>query len=262
VFQPEHEFHVVGDEITIEFHVPLPAEGEDDVLTELLTHHAFEIIRDRKHRGQPLNGIPVARIFGRRRGQSAEVTVLDLDQPEEMLEMEIPEGIPLRLSTSYDPLARFGEREENDTLALAERRSDGLPPLAEEIRLTGCLATELRSVGVDPEEMTASELGTGLLRLSGYQLRDRGDGTLVAAGHGSTTFVAFADHETGEYPELAETAITSFLVAFARARTERGLFITDKYGPYMIYQKERANPDTMFVTRERLQAFVDTIALS
>jgi hypothetical protein len=37
--------------------------------------------------------------------------------------------------------------------------------------------------------------------------------------------------------------------------------ITDKYGPYMIYDKERRNPKLRFITRERLQPFVDSFAL-
>ena len=262
MLQPEHEFHVVDNEITIDFAVPLPATGTDDMLTELLRHHALEIIKDRKERGQPIHDIPIARISAQRFGDSVELAVLDLDQPDEFLEMELPELLRLRAMAGYDPLAKFGERTEKDVLPLAERRSDDLAPLADEIRLTAGLAAGLRSIGVDPETMSLSDLGLGLLRLSGYDLTSRRDGTYIAAGHGTSTLVAFVDHHPGDYPELAEAAIRSFLVTFATARTERGLLLTDKYGPYLIYQKERANPDTLFIARERLQDFVDTIALS
>ena len=108
--------------------------------------------------------------------------------------------------------------------------------------------------------MTATDLGLGLLRLSGYQVTEARDG-YRAEGHGATIHVVFVDHEPGDHPELTEKAVTSFLVGFAGARTQRAMLITDKYGPYMIYQKERANPKAVFVTRERLQGFVDAVAV-
>ncbi len=260
---PEHEFHVVDHEITIDFAVPLPASGADEVLTGLLTHHAAEIIKDRKQRGQPLDDIPLARISARRRGEVVEVAVLDLDRPDEVLDIEIPEVVPIRLTTDYDPLAKFGERKITDKLSLSARRSDDeLAPLGDEIRLTAGLAAGLRTMGIDPEEMSAAELGIGLLSIAGYNIRERGDGTWVASGQGSSTFVSVVEHDPGDYPELTEAAVNSFLIAKASARTDRGLLITPKYGPYLIYQKERANPDTLFLVRERLQDFVDSIAVS
>ncbi len=261
--RPDHEFHVVDNEITIDFDVPLPASGADEVLTELLSHHAIEIIKDRKERGQPLAGIPVARVSARRLDEYVEVAELDLEQPGEVLDIELPELVPLRLTAGYDPLAKFGEREGKDVLPLAARPAgDELAPIGEEIRLTAGLAAGLRSLGVDPARMTATDLGLGLLRLTGYDLRERADGTYVASGHGTSTLVTFVDHNAGDYPELSERAVNAFLIACSLSSTERGLLITDKYGPYLIYRKERANPDTIFVARERLQDFVDAIALS
>ncbi len=259
--QPKHEFHVVGDQITISFEVPLPASGSDEVLTALLSHHALEIIDDRKRRGQPLDDIPTARISANRLGEEVEVAVLDLDQPDEILDTEIPGLWPLRMRADYDPLAKFGEKLEDDKLSLSHKRRGELLPLGEEIQLTVGLAAGLRSMGVDPERMTVTELGLGLLRLAGYVVRDRDDTTYLASGHGGTTLVYCVDHEIGDYPELSERAIAAFLVAYASARTERAMLITDKYGPYAIYAKERANPNTLFISRERLQGFVDAVAL-
>ncbi len=260
--QPEHDFHVVENAIVIDFEVPLPASGADEVLTGLLTHHAVEIIKDRKERGQPLDNIPLARISARLRGELVEVATIDLEQPDEFFEMELPDTAVGRQVAGYDVLARLGERTEKNVLPLTERRSDELPAIGDEIRLTAGLEAGLRAQGIDPETMSVSQLGVGLLRISGYDVRDRGDGTFVAAGQGTTTLVSCVDHEPGDHPELTEGAVTSFLVSYAAARTEKGLLITDKYGPYLIYQKERANPDTVFVARERLQDFVDAVALS
>ena len=259
---PEHEFRVVGNEIIVSFAVPLPATGADEVLTDLLRYHAIEIIKDRKSRGQPLDGIPVARISALREGEAHQVAVLELDVPVEQIEIEIPGLVPRPLVAGYDPLAKFGEKPVVGAMPMADRSSDELPPLGEELRLTSGVAAGLRSLGVDPDRMSASDLGVGLLRLSGYDVSDRGNGTYLAVGHGATTLVSIVDHVPGDHPELAEDAVTSFLVAFGSARTQRGLLITDKYGPYVIYEKERANRNTVFVTRERLQDFVDAVAVS
>lgn len=261
--RPDHEFHVIDNEIRVDFNVPLPEDGADEVLEELLSHHALEIIKDRTRRGQPLDGIPVARISAKRLGVPFDIATLDLGEPGEVVEIDMPMLLPFGTETGYDPLGRFGDGEDKNVLALAEKRaSDDLASLGSEMRLTKGVAAGLRSMGIDPETMTASEFGRGLLGMAGYSVTDRGDGTLVAAGKGTSTFVYFVDHVPGDHPELSRTEITTFLVAYAKARTGRGLLITDKYGPYEIYKKERANPGCYFVTRERLQGFVDSVALS
>ena len=84
-FHPEHEFRVVDHEILIGFSVPLPSDGADEVLTDLLKHHAIEIIKDRKERGQPLDGIPVARVSGLRGGEPHEIAVIVAAQSQLML---------------------------------------------------------------------------------------------------------------------------------------------------------------------------------
>lgn len=259
---PDHEFHVVRNEIQIDFRVPLPAEGADDVLIELLSHHAIEIVNDRIRRGQPLDGIPIAQISATRLGEPVNVATLDLGAPGEIEEVVMPSLIRGDSATGYDPLRRFADPDENNVLPLADRgRSDDLAPIGSELRLTAGVAAGLRSMGVDPETMTVTELAKGLLDMAGYALTDRADGTLVASGSGASTLVYFVEHKPGDYPELSPRAVAAFLVAFVKARTERGLLVTDKYGPYSIYKKERANPDCRFATRERLQGLVDLVAL-
>ncbi|MCP4308279.1 MAG: hypothetical protein GY788_26055 [bacterium] len=261
--RPEHELHVVDNEIHIDFNVPLPAEGADGVLADLLSHHALEILNDRINREHPLKGIPVLQVFAKRRGESVPVATLDLGEPEDVVEMEMPTLLPSGVSTGYDPLSKYGAGRDENVLELAEHReSDDLGTVGSQLRLTAGVAAGLRSMGIDPETMTVCELGRGLLDLAGYSLTDRGDGTWVASGKGTSTFVQCVSHVAGDYPELSHGAVAAFLVAFARARTERGMLITDKFGPYEIYMKERANPDCVFVTRERFQGFVDAIALS
>ena len=39
------------------------------------------------------------------------------------------------------------------------------------------------------------------------------------------------------------------------------MLVTEKYGPFMVYDKERREPRVRFITRERLQTFVDGFSL-
>jgi len=260
---PQHEFHVAANTIRIEFAVPLPTEGIDDVLRDLLLHHSLEIIRDRKRRGQPLQGIKKAYVFAQQDETDVEVGTLELTQREEIPEIEKPMLVPLGASPQEDPLRKLGDLDVKKVVSLAETTElDKLRPVGGDLQLTAGLAAGLRARGVDPTQMSASELGLGLLEISGYRLTKQSEDTYLAAGGGLTTFVRFVDHEIGSYPELEGSDITEFLVGFTGAHTDRALLITDKYGPYEIYAKERANPRCHFITRERMQAFVDSIALS
>ena len=261
--RPEHEFHVVANKIRIVFEVPVPEDGVDEVLRDLLLHHALELIRDRKRRGQPLEEIRTADVSAKRAGTVVAVGSLDLEQPDDLLDIPMPMLVPIGASPHEDPLRKLGELDAKKAVPVAEAsRLDELAPIGTELRLTAGLAAGLRTYGIDPELMTASELGVGLLELTGFTVTKRTDDVYIASGAGLSTYVRFVNHEPASYPELESHEITEFLVNFAAAHTDRGLLITDKYGPYEVYSKERANPRCHFITRERMQAFVDSIALS
>jgi hypothetical protein len=263
VRRPEHEFHVVANRIRIVFEVPVPEDGVDEVLRDLLLHHALELIRDRKRRGQPLEEIPSADVSAKRAGTVVPVGSLDLDQPDELLDIPMPMLVPIGAPHHEDPLRKLGDLDARKAIPMAEAsRLDELAPIGTDLRLTAGLAAGLRTYGIDPELMTASELGVGLLELAGFTVTKHSDDVYIASGAGLSTYVRFVNHEPASYPELESHEITEFLVNFAAAHTDRGVLITDKYGPYEIYSKERANPHCHFITRERMQAFVDSIALS
>jgi hypothetical protein len=263
VRRPAHEFHVVKNEVRVTFEVPLPEGGADEVLRDLLLHHVADMVRDRERRGQPLAGIKIARAYAKRDGEAVEVGSINLELPEELARIQMPELVLSAATEQHDPLRRLGDTDMRRVAPIAETtRLDELAPIGDEIKLTAGLEAGLRSLGIDPGRMTATQLGLGLLELAGYTVQPRPDDRYLAAGGGRTTYVAFLDHEPGSYPEMEEQVMSEFLVGFASARTDRGLLITDKYGPYGIYEKERANPRCHFITRERMQAFVDSIALS
>ncbi len=51
------------------------------------------------------------------------------------------------------------------------------------------------------------------------------------------------------------------MIRFVSSGADRGLLFTDKYAPFMVYDKERREPRIRFISRERLQAFVDSVAM-
>ena len=260
--RPAADFHVVDNEALVTFDVPLPAGEADPVLRDLLLHQATELMRDRKRRGQPLEGIDMVRVYAKRAGEAVEVGNLELTELSELPEVAPPIPLARTVAEDHDPLRQLDDSDMKKTAAAGDTTSlDQLAPVGSDIRLTSGLAAGLRSIGIDPDTMSVEELGLGLLELAGYSLRDRGDGTYIASGGGTTSYVAFVPHQPGSYPELETPAINQFLVGFSTARTDRGLLITDKFGPYAVYEKERSNPSCRFITRERLQSFVDSIAL-
>ncbi len=68
-------------------------------------------------------------------------------------------------------------------------------------------------------------------------------------------------YDRGDYPELDESIIRRFLVDFQSSGADRGILISDKYSPYKIHEIEGHQPKVRFITRERVQSFVDSMAL-
>jgi len=267
------EFHVKGDEATILFGVPLPEGGPDPVLEELLLHAAMDVLREKRSHDLPLGDVERIRVLGRRGEEPVEVGVVELPEQGVLPEIRAPELIPRAGLPAYDPLAHLGEMEVTVPPTVAERPpAEKLRPFHDEIRLTRELEAALRAQGIDPEAADLEDLVLGLLRAAGYQVSVGVHGFEIAKGGkahaytarkgGNETIVLIVPHTEGEYPELDEQMINRFLVWFGQASAERGLLITDKYGPYLIYEKERREPRCRFITRERLQSFIDSFSWS
>jgi hypothetical protein len=261
--RPDADFHVVTNSAVVTFNVPLPTGGADPVLRDLLFHQATELVRDRKRRGQPLDGIESIKVNAKSAGAIVEVGTIELTERDELPEVTMPIPLARTVAEDHDPLRTLEDSDIKKVMPVGDTTAqDQLAPIGTDLRLTSGIEAGLRSRGIDPEAMSVVDLGLGLLELAGYRITPRGDGSYVATGGGRTSYVSFAAHEPGSYPELEASAITGFLVGFSEARTDRGLLFTDKFGPYSVYEKEKANPKCRFITRERLQAFVDSIALS
>ena len=270
---PYREFHVVGDSAHVYFDVPLPAGDVDPVLSNLLMKEAVEVLRDKQAHNLPLQDVTDVKAFGMRDGDDVGVGSISLEAPGILPDMAHPEVVPHYSSVPFDPLSHLGEKTQAsapgtstqapDVGAAASGQPAPLRPLSEELTLTGPIESGLRAQGLDPDTMSAGDLALGLMRLAGYTIKDgsRQD-TFVVSTPGSRTYVQVVAHDAGQYPELDERVVKEFAVGFASARTDRGLLVTEKYGPYMIYDAERRNPKCKFITRERLQDFVDSFFMS
>ena len=257
------EFHVRGNEARVYFQVPV-GEGEaDEVLAELLLHEALEVVREKRH-DLPISQVHVVVAYGTRSGEPVEVGRRTLDTPGEL---PPPGPPPLHLHAARvanDPFEIFAEEMPQHAPQLAETRArEELGPAGGEIRLVRSLDAGLRAQAIDPAAATAGELVIGLLQLSGYSvLPGPKPGSSFCERGGVRTLVVVVDHEPGEYPELSEREINGFVIDFVSSGADRGFLVTDKYAPFAVYERERREPRVRFVSRERLQSFVDAFAVS
>ncbi len=250
--------NVSGTEAHVTFDVPLP-EGDDSVLAELLVGEAVEVLRERRH-SVPISTIDTVVAFAGR-PMPSEVGRTSLPSAGELPE---PSDAPSMLSLSTiaeDPLAADIDWS-GDAGGSVVSAGDDLGPIAKELRLPKAIETGLRAQGIDPATMSSADLVVGTLSLVGYGVSEGPmEGTWYATKGASRTFIREIPHAAGDHPELGDDAVSRFLFEFQSAGADRGLLVTDKFGPFSVYEKERREPRVRFVTRERLQRVVDSLAL-
>ena len=258
------DFHVNDATARIYYGVPLPDGDIDDHLKDLLCHDAPLVLHEKRAHGLPIEQVVRAEVFGQRDGQPIEVAVLELEEPGVIPELVVPDLVPHAAASGYDPLAHVGNEEFEIQPGVASNvPKEGLPPFSEDITFAKSVEAELRAVGVDPYNTPLSDLSLALLRIGGYQVSRASAGaanTHIAQKAGSTALVVVHEHQVGEHPELSEQAVNSFVIAVAQSNPQRALLITDMFSPYIVYEKERSDPRCRFITRERLQPFVDSFA--
>lgn len=256
------DFHVHGDTAGIYYRVPLPDGDIDERLEQLLCHDASLVLHEKRSRGLPIDHVVRAEVYGERGGGPAEIAVLELDEPGAIPALVAPDLVPHASVVGYDPLAHLDEQEFVVQPGVEGREPEGdLPPFSEEIEFAKATEAELRAAGIDPHAASLSDVSLSLLRIGGFSISPRTGGTYVAQKAGATTLIAIHEHREGEHPELSEQAVDAFVIAVAQSNPSRALLITDKYGPFVVYEKERSDPRCRFITRERLQQFFDSFAL-
>jgi hypothetical protein len=249
--RPPTSLEFDGSTAIATFDVEVPADGPDAALRDLLIRQAREALRGK---GVDVEWLSIRAWRGGHVTQVVRVseTVADADVADVA---DIPEA------ADFDPL---GDLHSTDfsTEAAAPRVVGELAPVGQELGLTRAVKDLLAGKGIDPSTMTMTEMTIALLESSGYSVTAGSTaGTYDASAGGSRTFLTIIDHEKGGYPELDEEVVNSFVIHFVSSGADRGLLFTDKYCPYVVYDKERREPRIRFITRERLQAFVDSVAM-
>lgn len=265
---PVAEMHVKGDEARVRFSVPVPADP-DPVLAELLVGEAVEVIREKRHT-LPMSDVRAVVALAGPAHQPVTMGRASLATPGE-LPPPLGGASMLNLaSIATDPLERTFLDHEYDADAKPELHvetvarvpEDDLEAVGSLVRLPKAVDLGLRAQGIDPVSMSAAQLVTGMLALVGYQVTPGiADGTYTATKAGSTTFIREDAYKPGDHPEIAQEDLRRFLFEFQASGAERGMYVSEKYGPFEVYELERREPRIRFVTRERLQKFVEAVSL-
>ena len=239
-----------GTTAVVTYDVEVPDDGPDERLRDLLLKNAREATRGK--------GVDVERVSVRawRGGHVTEVARQRLT-----VARSDDDGPEMAEASDFDPLGDLHNTDFGTGVGVA-RVVGELAPIGKELRLTDRVRSMLSAKGVDPATMTMTELTLAILEGSGYTISPGSmPGTYDASAGGVRTFLTIVDHEKGDYPELAEEAVESFVIRFMSSGADRGLLFTDKHGPFAVYDKEKRQPKIRFITRERLQTFVDSVAM-
>ncbi|MDH3399303.1 MAG: hypothetical protein OEM81_15965 [Acidimicrobiia bacterium] len=257
------EFHVRGDEAQVFFDVPLPEGQIDEVLGELLTNEAVEVVREKRHE-LPIDGVTTVVALAGRGGEPRRVGKVALEEPG-VLPPPMVAAPSLHLGhIGFDPLEKQFSDEllQNAPSLASDLRADALGPIGNELRIPTAVSVGLRAQGIDPTTMTSGEMVRSLLRLFGYAVTSSDHPlAFTATKAGSTTYLREDPYQPGDHPEVEDVTMREFVIEFVNSGADRGLLISDKFSPFGVYDREKREPRIRFVTRERLQKFVDALSL-
>lgn len=172
----------------------------------------------------------------------------------------------------HDPIAHVASVVADTSVATTPPPTKALEPVSEFIELPATVEAHLRSIGVDPEGMSLEDMVLGLLRLSGYEVMVGRTGFNIGSvekadifglhRNGQNAVLVIIEHDPGTHPELDERVLAEISVGVVQTNPDLAILVTDKYGPYTMYEREKRDKRLVFITRERLQAFVDSFAVS
>jgi hypothetical protein len=253
------EFHVADGAARVHFDVPL-GDDDDPVLAELLGREAVEVVREKRHQ-LPIGDVTAVVALGRRGDEWVAVSTIRLETPGTLPPPMVPEIFAHGQRTDDDLFERFADLPTQAPGVADRVKGEELAPMASELRLPGSVSAGLRSQGIDPDGASAGDIVLGVMRVAGYQLSEVAPGTFTGARGGQRTFVRVVDHAAGSHPELDEQEVRQFVVDFGSSGAERGLLITEKYSPFEVYERERRDKRVRFITRERIQSFVDALSV-
>lgn len=252
------DFHVHETDAIVTFDVPLPDGDIDEVLVDILVNEAVEVTREKSH------SLPI--------DQVTRVVAQAGDRRVGVRQLEAAGLLPRSVGTTHlpqlhtigaDPVEHhFSSDLKPETTTTAKGRGDTLAPIGKELRIPKAIDVGLRSQGVDPATMNAGELVQTVLALFGHTITPGGrPNTYITAKGAHKTYLMVVPHHEGDHPELSEKAIDEFMFSFPSSGADRGLLVTEKFAPFEVYERERREPKVRFISRERLQRFIDGAAL-
>jgi hypothetical protein len=256
---PVRDFHVHGHEARVSFDVPLP-DVEDPVLNDLLVDEAVEVVREKRHT-LPISDVTEIVVFAGR-DDVQEIGRTSLPSPGQ-LPPPMDSDVLNLTHIARDPFASQFEVDHSVRYDTAVRvPSDELGPLRDDLRVPLGLDRGLRARGVDPDIVSGPEFVLGLLELFGYKVAAQGEPDVhMATKDGISTFIRTENYRPGDHPELSEQTVRKFVAEFATSGADRGMLISDKYGPFITHDIEATDRRIRFITRERAQGFIDSMAL-
>ncbi|MCI0543368.1 MAG: hypothetical protein L0Z49_02845 [Actinobacteria bacterium] len=258
---PVAEFHVRGEEIHVTFDVPLPSE-RDELLEELLVDEAVEVVREKRHSLPIEEATTIVAHAGR--GPVREVGRAKLPAPGQLPPPVLDSGVSLS-HVAHDPFAAPFDDQVDHSIhydVRAEAPGDDLKPLGAELAIPKGLDRGLRALGVNPETADGGELVLALLRMFGYRVSEQAyPGSYLALKDATTTYILTEGYAPGDPPEVSEAVIRRFLADFSSSGADRGMLVSARYAPFSIHEIESRQPRVRFVTRERVQRFIDGMAL-
>jgi hypothetical protein len=263
------DFHVNGDTASIVFDVPLGDAEAGQHLVGLLSVASIEHVRELAANGLPLDGVARITVSAVRNGSPEQVAVVEfpeagtLPAPADMSDLNTIE---------HDPIAVLAAVVADESVSSAPTSTSTLEPVSSFLELTGPCEARLRAVGVDTSTMSHSELCRGLMRIGGYVINDAVPQTRLATAPDAEVFsvtrsgqriqIVVLSHVEGEYPEVDDRVLAELAVLTTQPNVDKVILVTDKFSPYSMYDRERRSDALIYVTWERLQAFVDSFGLS
>lgn len=271
-FRPQptvSDFHVRGSTASVVFAVPLGDTEVGSHLTDLLNASAVEYVRSKVASGLPLDGVEHIAVSAMRGDHTERIDTVDLPAIGQLPDES---GLLSGEALPHDPVASLQAVTADTTVAAPTSRSDTLESVSEIVELTNPAEAHLRSLGIDPATMNLEDLIVGLLQINGYQIDANRRGFTMASvdpdkilwitRDGRPSVLVIVDHVVGSYPELDDHVLSEFAVGVSQTNPAKAILVTDKFSPYSMYERERRDDRLVFVTRERLQSFVDSFGLT
>jgi hypothetical protein len=259
-------FHVSGDTAITGFEAPLGSAEPGQHLVDLLSLAAVEYLHAKQKDGLPLSEVTKIDVRAMRGSEPESIAIIDL--PEKG---RLPSTASMRSvgEPAVDPLSEMAKVVADTSVVATPTTSGELPPVSQFIQLGGPTEASLRAVGVDTSDVSLSDLVVGLFKVSGYEMFEGRPGASGVSGaetfrlvrSGKSTSVVVLANVEGSYPEIGDNVFTELSIAAGQVQGDDVLFISDKFAPYSMYERERRDKRILFVTRERLQAFVDSFGL-